>query len=154
MNSLETSRAEAIDLVSNTFIHRSSRLMRLLTSFGARELSRTESGLLLTLLDGPRRITELADSEALAQPSVTKLVDRLQERGLVVRDRSADDGRVVLVSISPEGRAKIDASRTQVRGLMRETVQELSDAELAELVAASATLARLIDSLQQRRADA
>ena len=152
MKSLTTTRAEAIDLVATTLMHRSSRLLRLLTSFGARELSRTESGLMLTLLDGPLRITELAESEALAQPTVTRLVDNLQQRGLVVRDRHADDGRVVVVSISAAGRETIESSRTQVQALMRDTVQELSDEELAELVAASETLGRMVETLQRRRA--
>src|ERR1700722_19785042 len=139
-SSATTTRAETIDLVSTTLLRRSSMLMRLLTSFGARTLSRTEGGLLLTLLDGPKRITELAETEALAQPTVTKLVDKLQQRGLVIRRRSADDGRVVLVSISPEGRKMVEASRSQVRALMREALQALSDNELSELVAASETM--------------
>ncbi len=154
MNALTTARAEAIDLVASSLIHRASRLTRLLTSFGSRELSRTESGLLITLLERPRRITELAETEALAQPTVTRLVDRLETRGFVVRGRAAQDGRVVLVSISPTGREKIEASRVQVRTLMRETVLELSDEELAELVGATETLAKLIGTLQQRRAGA
>jgi DNA-binding MarR family transcriptional regulator len=146
-----TARAEAIDLVANTLMHRSSRLQRLLTSFGERELTRTEAGLLVTLLGGPRRITELAESEALAQPTVTKMVDSLQQRGLVARERAETDGRVVFVSISADGQATIGAYRAQVRELMRDTVQELSDDDLAQLAAASDLLARLIETLQQRR---
>jgi DNA-binding MarR family transcriptional regulator len=152
MQSLTTTRAEAIDLVATTLMHRSSRLLRLLTSFGARELSRTEAGLLMTLLEGPQRITELAESEALAQPTVTKVVDNLQQRGLVVRERDPGDGRVVRVSITPAGRRTIESSRSQVQALMRDTVQELSDGELAELVAASQTLGRMVETLQRRRA--
>jgi DNA-binding MarR family transcriptional regulator len=154
MKSLTASRADALDLVATTLLRRSSLLMRLLTSFGARELSRTEAGLLLTILDGPRRITELAETEALAQPTVTKVVDKLEQRGLVARERSAGDGRVVLVSISPEGRQQVEASRIQVQALMRETVEGLSDKELADLVAASETLGRMIETLQQRRGSA
>ena len=151
MKSLTTTRAEAIDQVATTFIPRSSVLMRLLASFGARQLTRTEVGLLATLLDGPRRITELAESEALAQPTVTKLVDRLEQRHLVTRERLAGDGRVVLVALSSEGRQTVEAFRTQVRDLMRHTVEELSDEELAALVAAGEALGRLIDSLHQRK---
>ncbi len=147
-------RAEAIDLVASTLMSRSSRLLRLLSSFGERQLTRTEAGLLVTLLGGPRRITELAESEALAQPTVTRLVDSLQQRGLVGRERGVVDGRVVNVAISPAGRAMIEAYRGQVRELMRATVQDLSDTELTQLVAASETFARLIEKLQQRRTDA
>jgi DNA-binding MarR family transcriptional regulator len=154
MPATTTPRAEAIDHVATTLLARASRLTRLLMRPGARQLSRTEGGLLLTLLDGPRRITELAETEALAQPTVTQLVDRLEQRGLVGRERSADDGRVVLVSISRSGREQLEAARAQYRARMRAAVGVLSDDELAELVAASDTLGRLIATLQQQTADA
>jgi DNA-binding MarR family transcriptional regulator len=144
-----TPRLEAIDLVASTFLTRASRLTRLLLRAGSRALSRTEAGLLVTLLDGPRRITELAESEVLAQPSVTQLVDKLERRDLVRRSRSSDDGRVVLVSISPAGRAQLASTRAELSAMLRATVEQLGDDELAALVAASETLARLIETVQQ-----
>jgi DNA-binding MarR family transcriptional regulator len=150
MSAATTSRAESIDLVATHLLTRASRLTRLLLRLGPRELSRTEAGLLVTLLDGPRRVTELAVTEALAQPTVTQLVDKLERRGLVVRERSADDGRVVLVSVSAEGRRQLEATRAHSRALMRETVAELSDEELDQLVAAGETLLRLIEAVRQR----
>jgi DNA-binding MarR family transcriptional regulator len=144
------SRAEAIDLVATTLAPRASRLTRLLMRSGSHELSRTEVGALLTLLEGPRRITELAATEALAQPTVTQLVDKLQERGLVERERSGEDGRVVLVAISARGREQLEALRSRAREVMREILSELSDAELDDLVAAGETLGRLVETLRQR----
>ena len=44
-----------------------------------------------TLSDGPRRITELAELEGLAQPTTTILVKQLERQGLVRRERQADD---------------------------------------------------------------
>jgi DNA-binding MarR family transcriptional regulator len=154
MDAAAPSRSEAIDLVSTDLLTRASRLTRLLLRAGSRELSRTEGGLLATLLDGHRRITELAESEALAQPTVTQLVDRLERRGLVERSRSDADGRVVMVGISRAGRDLLDATRAQLRAQMRETVEGLGDDELAQLVAASETLGRLIETMQQRAAEA
>ena len=143
-------RAEAVDLVATHLVTRASKLTRVLLRYGTRELTRTEAGLLQTLLDGPRRITELAETEALAQPTVTQLVDKLQQRGLVTRDRSAEDGRVVLVSVAADGRAQLERLRDQSRALLRESVEELPDRELAELVGALDTLSRLTDALQKR----
>jgi DNA-binding MarR family transcriptional regulator len=143
------SRSDVLDLVATTLLTRASRLTRILMRSGSRTLSRTEAGLLTTLLDGPRRITELAETEALAQPTVTQLVDKLQGRSLVERTRSADDGRVVHVSISPEGRATLESVRRQTRALMREALLNLDDQELGSLVAASRTLEGLIEQLQQ-----
>jgi DNA-binding MarR family transcriptional regulator len=142
------SRGEALDLVAASLLGQTSRLTRLLMRSGSRELTRTEAGVLSSLTDGPRRITELAETEALAQPSVSKLVDSLEGRGLVARQRAADDGRVVLVSISAEGRVRLDAVREQIGSLLHRTLLELDDADLAALVSAGGVLARLIESLQ------
>lgn len=150
MTALSPSRTEAIDAVAETLLPRASLLTRLLLRSGNRTLSRTEVGLLVTLLDGPRRITELAETEMVAQPTITQLVDKLQTRGLVAREKSAQDGRVVLVTATDAGRAELQAVRDQYRALMRDMVQELSDAELASLVSASDTLGRVIDAVQQR----
>ena len=63
---------------------RLTALWRMLGRRGKRELSRTAASVLATLRDtGPRRITELAEGEAVAQPTVTTLVGRLERDGLV-----------------------------------------------------------------------
>lgn len=147
-------RTEAIEIVATTLLPRASRLTRLLLRLGTRELSRTEAGLLLTLTEGPRRITDLAETEALAQPTVSQLVDRLERRGLVARRRSTEDGRVVLVSVSAKGRTQLERTRAQARELMRQAVHGLTDDELADLVVASRTLERLIQSLHERTGNA
>jgi DNA-binding MarR family transcriptional regulator len=143
-------RAQALDLVAGTLLGRASRLTRLLLRFGSRDLTRTEVGLLTTLTEGPRRVTELAETEALAQPSVSKLVERLEGRGLVVRRRSADDGRAILVSISVEGEHRLEATRAHLRSLLRGALRELSDEDLANLVSAGEVLERLVDQLQRQ----
>lgn len=147
MTSSSTDRAAAIELVASTLLGRAARLTRLLMRSGAHEISRTEVGVLATLSDGPRRITQLAMTEALAQPTVTQLVDKLEGRGLVTRTRSKDDGRVVLVAITEAGAEALEAVRTEIRANMREALVELSDAELTELAHAGETMGRLIEKL-------
>jgi DNA-binding MarR family transcriptional regulator len=144
-------RAEAIDLVASTLLGRASRLIRLLMRSGQHGLSRTEAGVLATLSDGPRRITELAATEALAQPTVTQLVDKLEGRGLVVRGRSGEDGRVVLVEITAKGTEELERLRSEIRADMREALADLPDTELTELAHASETLGGLIEKLQPPR---
>ncbi|MGY2061517.1 MarR family winged helix-turn-helix transcriptional regulator, partial [Nocardia gipuzkoensis] len=43
-------------------------------------------------------------AEGVAQPSMTQLVQRLQQRGLVERVRDPEDGRACLIAISDTGR--------------------------------------------------
>ena len=47
---------------------------------------RTEMEVLSTLREGPRRITELTELQGIAQPTMTLLVTRMQEKGWVERE--------------------------------------------------------------------
>ena len=147
MTSSSTDRAAAIDLVASTLLGRAARLTRLLMRSGAHEISRTEVGVLATLSDGPRRITQLAMTEALAQPTVTQLIDKLEGRELVSRSRSEEDGRVVLVAITDAGAQALEAVRALIRANMREALADLPDAELIELAHAADTMGSLIEKL-------
>src|SRR5689334_1291032 len=86
---------------------RAARLVRAL----ARErggVSRTAVSVLASLRDGgPLRITELAANEHVTQPAMTGLVQRLERQGWVERQAHASDGRVVLVALTPAGRAAL-----------------------------------------------
>jgi DNA-binding MarR family transcriptional regulator len=144
-------RAAAIDLVASTLLGRAGRLTRLLMRSGAHKLSRTEVGVLSTLSDGPRRVTELAQTEALAQPTVTQLVDKLEGRGLVSRARSGEDARVVMVAVTAAGTERLEEVRAEIRANMREALVDLPDAELTELAHAAETLGGLIETLQPAR---
>src|ERR1700722_16208582 len=110
-----TDRAEQIDHVASQLPSRAALLTRLLARQLTGELSRSEAGVLSTLSGGPRRITELAELEGLAQPTMTILVKQLEQRGLVTRGRGDDDGRVVLVELSDTGSATLLAVRRQAR---------------------------------------
>ena len=63
---------------------------------------------------GPQRLTVLAAREGVTQPAMTQLISRLEESGFVRREASPEDGRVVLVAITAEGRATL-ALRRAVR---------------------------------------
>ena len=130
---------------------RAARLSRLLWRYSDGELSRTEAGVLSTLSEGPRRITELAEFEGLAQPTVTVLVGKMEERGLVSRGRDTSDGRVVLVDITGEGRVALDQLRAAYREVLDERMASMTEKEVAALRAATDALGALIESLQQGR---
>jgi DNA-binding MarR family transcriptional regulator len=144
-------RAATIDLVASTLLGRAARLTRLLMRSGAHKLSRTEVGVLATLSESPRRITELAQTEALAQPTVTQLVDKLEGRGLVARARFGDDARVVMVEVTPAGTEVFEEVRAEIRANMREALADLPDDELTDLVHAAETLGGLIETLLPAR---
>src|SRR3954453_3191373 len=143
-------RSTQIDYVSSELLPRAALLTRLLFRQLEAELSRTELGLLRTLSDGPRRITELAELEALAQPTMTILIKQLEQQGLVKRERRSDDGRVVLVDLTKKGRVALDDYRERIRGAMGAYLAEISDEQVDRLVAATETLAQLVTLLQEQ----
>lgn len=147
MSPSEKDRTVAIELVSSTLLGRAARLTRLLMRSGAHILSRTEVGVLVTLSEGPHRVTQLATTEALAQPTVTQLVDKLEGRGFVSRTRSQEDGRVVLVQITKAGAEALEEVRAEICAKMREALVDLPDAELTELAHAADTMGSLIKKL-------
>ena len=109
-------------------------------------MSRTDAGVLNTLVAAPRRITELAELEGLAQPTMTLLVQRLEQRGWVTRERRADDGRVVLVSLTEAGSATLERFRAEVGAALRVHMDAMSDEQVAALEAATEALGSLADT--------
>jgi DNA-binding MarR family transcriptional regulator len=73
------------------------------------DLSTQELRLLEYLGDrGPRMMRELAEFLLLAVNSVTSTVDNMEQKGLVRRQRSDEDRRVVQVELTDQGRAVYD----------------------------------------------
>jgi DNA-binding MarR family transcriptional regulator len=141
-------RQQQIDYVAGELPQRASLLTRLLVRQLGGELSRTEVGLLKTLSGGARRITELAELEGLAQPTMTILIKQLEEKGMVGRDRQPDDGRVVLVSLTDSGRAAFEDYRQRARDVLGASLAEISDEQVEALAAATEALAQLVAVLQ------
>jgi DNA-binding MarR family transcriptional regulator len=136
-------------LITTHLLPRAALLSRLLLRQSGAEIPRSEAGVLGTLARGPRRITELAEHEGLAQPTMTLLVKRLQERGWVARERDAADGRAVLVSLTPAGTAALDETRAGYRAVLQRHLASMSSAEVAALTTATEALGHLIDALQR-----
>lgn len=77
---------------------------RLRTEFRSLGLTVSEFDVLVNLAPGVAcRHTDLADRVVLSRTALTRLVDRLQGRGLVERRGDGHDGRVVWIGLTPAG---------------------------------------------------
>ena len=151
LSGTELERSRQID-VAGQLLARAAALARLVAKQVGGELSRTEANILNTLTFGPRRITELAEFEGLAQPTTTLLVKRLEDRGWVRRERQNYDGRIVMVSVTSVGAETLDNYRSEFGEALRADLAETAtDEEIESLVSATATLESLIVLLQSRR---
>ncbi len=83
---------------------------------------------------GPLRLGDLNRHVLLSQPALSRLVDRLVERGLVERCADPADGRGVRLSLTDAGRVvQRRIGRQHARGVASAMTAGLTAAELAQL---------------------
>ncbi|MFE9443368.1 MarR family winged helix-turn-helix transcriptional regulator [Streptomyces sp. NPDC006602] len=89
---------------------------------------------LLTLEGGPVTTGRVADLTGLTTGSATRLVDRLERAGYVVRERDAADRRRVLVATVPERIAEFGRVWERLGGGWYALFDDLDDAQLGLVV--------------------
>lgn len=80
--------------------------------------------------DGSERstVTELSERLQLAQSTVTELVRRSEDAGLIVREQSASDGRVAYLRLTKEGERRLERVAEKLvveRARLHETIAGL-----------------------------
>lgn len=90
----------------------------------------------LTLLasEGPLSMGRLAAALDVSVASATGIVARMERRGLVCRERSSADLRVVVVTATDSGRSTLDQLGARRRELLRRMLEELTADELGALL--------------------
>ncbi len=81
------------------------------------------------------RMVEIAGALGVAKSAVTKTVDRLEERGLLARERDPSDRRTVYATLSPEGCKVFDAAQPAfVDAVGRHFASKVGDSTLRRLL--------------------
>jgi len=102
------------------------------------------SALSVIVFRGPVTMSALAEAEQVRPPTMTRLVDGLERRGLVRRVSHAEDGRVQLVEATAAGKRLLNTGRARrVARLMRD-IEHLSGEDQRVLARA----AELMESLR------
>lgn len=127
-----------------SFVRRTPRDMSLTSVLALSTLDRT----------GPRRITELAASEGITQPSVTALVASLVRAGYVERRSDPNDKRVVMVAITEAGTDFVRGRRAATAQVFADAVGGLSPQETAALGAALPAIGHLHALIDELRPEA
>jgi DNA-binding MarR family transcriptional regulator len=148
----DLSRGQRLDEIAEALPRRASALSRLFLRHTTIEISRTEANVVQALAERPRRIGDLAAREAVTQPAITLLVNRLQRRGWVERAADPEDGRAVLVTLTCQGEEVFDQLRAEYRALLHEEMATLPDDDVETLADAVQILDRLIGQLNGRAA--
>lgn len=84
--------------------------------------------------DGRLKMSQMADAIVHSTGGTTRLVDRLEEAGLVTRQSCPNDRRAVYVAITPAGNARLDEALAVHLGFLdRQLAARLSGDERAAL---------------------
>ena len=92
---------------------------------------------------GPISVTALADTEMVRPATMSRMITALVEEGLVKRGGDKNDGRGVLVSVTPKGRRTFQRAQEQRLTRFAEVVESLSDEQLVAMRDLAAALERL-----------
>ncbi|HEY6762102.1 MAG TPA: MarR family transcriptional regulator [Baekduia sp.] len=90
---------------------------------------------------------ELAKAGDLSPASVSSMLDHLERDGIVERRRSAEDRRVVVVTLTESGRALLNKKRTAWRARSAAALEGLDDASLRAAADVMHRLAGMLDEL-------
>ena len=119
-----------------SFLRAHARLTRVLEAelIAEQRLSLAAYDVLVQLAEAPQhrlRRTELADAVLLSRSGVTRLVDRLERAGLVLRERADGDGRGVVAVLTSEGLDRLRvAAGTHLTGVARHFAEGVGGDEL------------------------
>jgi DNA-binding MarR family transcriptional regulator len=99
------------------------------------DLSMTQYNVLRILRGAPDGLScgEISNRMITRDPDITRLLDRLEKRGLISRSRETRDRRTVMARITPEGLALLARLDEPVQEAHREQLGHLGEKRLREL---------------------
>lgn len=94
---------------------------------------------------GPSRISALATVDRCAQPTMSGLVQRLEEHGWVDRSHDPDDTRASVISLNDAGRRALQEARGAAAAPVAARLRDLGEDDVRRAADAVALLRRLLD---------
>jgi DNA-binding MarR family transcriptional regulator len=90
--------------------------------------------------------TTIGDALHLSQPTVTGILQRLEDAGLISREKSAVDRRSVLAAVTDEGRALLAKAPPLLRDEFREQMLQLPDYRRSEVLSSLQLVAHMLQA--------
>lgn len=120
------------------------RLARRLRQVADARLTPSQHSVMMSIRrHGPLTLGELAEIERVAQPTISRVVAKLEGDGLVERLPDANDGRVVRVVATVDGAELLEAARSRKVAWIDGRLAQLDPEERELLLAALPALERL-----------
>jgi DNA-binding MarR family transcriptional regulator len=101
-----------------------------------RELGESQMWVLQALIRGKQLTSELARHHNVTDPTMTRIIDGLVDRGYVERQHDREDRRRIYLRLTPAGREIAEQARRQFCAVLAEFLSPLSDDQLADIMRA------------------
>jgi len=122
-------------LLDELLAYAPGRQMHMLRHWPAGRMSLVHLNVLFALSsEGTLAMNQLADLLDVSQASATGIVDRMEQRGLVARERDAEDRRVVRVVVTSEGAGLIESLAADRRDKLTQLLGSLAEDDAAALL--------------------
>lgn len=89
---------------------------------------------------------ELARIEGVRRPTVTRVITRLAESGLIERREDPEDRRSALLSVTPEGHRYLDEHRSRKSAWLANLIEDMPDEDAETLARAAQILSEALAS--------
>jgi DNA-binding MarR family transcriptional regulator len=116
-------------------------------------LTLTQVSVLRHLRAGPQTAGRLGELAGLSATSISRLVDRLEKRGLVSRTRDLEDRRIVEVHLEPAGERLLGEARVFKGSDLHHAVEAMSSDERRRLTTSLTRLVELTREFAVRRGE-
>jgi DNA-binding MarR family transcriptional regulator len=116
------------------------------------QITGPQLGCLLAILEeGPLLATRLAKKVHLSPSTVVGIVDRLEKKGLITRERISHDRRQIHIAVTEAGRRAAMSAPSPVQERLSQALKNLPELERVSIVLA---LEKVVDLMEAGRIDA
>jgi DNA-binding MarR family transcriptional regulator len=105
------------------------------------------SALSVIVFSGPITLGKLAEAEQVRPPTMTRIVNALEEQQLVIKSPDPNDGRVICIAATIKGKRVLVQGRARRVQVLTEQVSRLQKVEQEHLSAALVTIQQLVDQV-------
>lgn len=96
---------------------------------------------------GPCTSTALADAFFVKKSAITAIINRLNEKGLITRQRDDNDRRVVYLTLSERGKKIYNESERKIHQLVEDMITKFSDDEITSFINTYEKLSKTLDHM-------
>jgi len=93
-------------------------------------------------------VTELAKAMSIHQSTASNLLEKLESQNYIARNRSDEDRRVVLLTLTPRGEEILGKAPLPYRGVLNDALLKLDEASLTVL---QVSLEKLVAQLEYKQ---